>query len=211
MKKKGKRHPLLIFRQIYYPRRFSFLFVSLLFVGLYAFLYLGPKEITAPIPWPPSLDWLLLAVAVIAFIIFLFKLAAGRLPYVRCAERNIRIQTPFYPMFISYRRIKETRPNPFYEIFPKGKLKRNEQRVLDKVMGQTAIVVDMDGFPMSRALMRLWIPNLMFNPNGTGLVLWVEDWMTLNRELSDFKDRWRDQKMGRADSGQSLYSRLQQR
>ena len=46
----------------------------------------------------------------------------------------------------------------------------------------------------------------MFTPDNRALVLWVEDWMMLNRELSDFKDRWRERKW-EARKG-SLYSEV---
>ena len=40
--------------------------------------------------------------------------------------------------------------------------------------------------------MKFWMSRLMFTADNQALVFWVEDWMTLNRELSDFKDRWRE-------------------
>jgi hypothetical protein len=49
----------------------------------------------------------------------------------------------------------------------------------------------------------------MFTSDNRGLVLWVEDWMTLNRELGDFKDRWRDRKTGRDEGpAASLYGQI---
>ena len=49
----------------------------------------------------------------------------------------------------------------------------------------------------------------MFTADNRGLVLWVEDWMTLNRELNDFKDRWRERKLKRDESTPaSLYGQV---
>ena len=56
--------------------------------------------------------------------------------------------------------------------------------------------------------LKFWMTDLMFTPDGRGLVLWVEDWMTLNRELGDFKDRWRERNMKKEDEVMSPYMRI---
>ena len=206
----GKRHPLLLFRARYRRQRGLYFIVALALFGLYVLVKLLPPDIGQRFPWAADSDWILLLFGAIIFIIAVFRWIAGVIPYVQCSERNLKIQTPLYPIVISYKRVKETRPNPLFQIFPKEKLSRRDgQLVLNlKTAGQTAIVVDMTSWPMSLPWMKFWMSNLMFTPDGRGLVLWVEDWMTLNRELSDFKDRWRDRRLGRDESSASLYSQV---
>jgi hypothetical protein len=55
---------------------------------------------------------------------------------------------------------------------------------------------------MSMRGMRFWLGNLVFSSDNRALVLWVEDWMALNREISDYKDRWRERKKQARESGQ---------
>jgi hypothetical protein len=43
---------------------------------------------------------------------------------------------------------------------------------------------------------------LVFSSDNRALVLWVEDWMTLNREISDYKDRWRERERERKRQAQ---------
>jgi hypothetical protein len=207
--KKGKRHTLLLFRNKYRSDRALYFLVFLACVGLYLLLYLGPADLVARLPqWPPQFDWILLAIGAAAFMIFMFRMIASRIPFIQCTEKNFKVQTPLYPVVFSYRRVKETRPNALFEVFKKDKVSKQEARFLEKYSGQTAVIVEMDGFPMSLKWMKFWMTNLMFTPDGQGLVLWVQDWMTLNRELSDFKDKWRDRHMGKDQETLSPYARL---
>jgi hypothetical protein len=205
---KGKKHRLLIYNQVYRPRRTLYLIFALLFVGLYVLPYVLDTE-TASKLWPPQYDVVFLIVAVIAFLLFLFRLVAPRLAYVQCTERNLRIQTPLYPVVISYRRITTTRPNQWSKVFPPEKITRRQRRLLDKVLGESVLIVDVKGWPVSPGFLKLWMPEVMFSPDSVGLVLWVADWMTLNREIGDFKDRRREAQTGGKPSA-SLYGRMKQ-
>lgn len=210
MKQAGKRHTLLVFRKRYRDHRGLYFFVALMFFGLYVLINLLPLEVSRRFPWQGEFDWVLLAIGAVIFGVGLFRWIASEIPYVQCTEKNLKIQTPLYPIVISYRRVKETRPNPLFQIYHREKLTRGERNLVlaDKVGGQTAIVVDMVSWPMSLGWLKFWMTNLMFTPDNRGLVLWVEDWMTLNRELSDFKDRWRDRKMSHAEVSTSLYQQV---
>ena len=197
--KPGKRHSLLVFRRRYRHRRGLYFFVAFLFVAFYIALNLMPASFWERIPWGPDYDKILLVASAVVFVIAVFRLVASEIPYVQCTAQNLKIQTPLYPIVISYKRMKETRPNPLFQVFRRDQLSRIERRLVldDKVGGQTAIVIDMTSWPMSLAYLKFWLGNLMVTPDHRGLVLWVEDWMTLNRELGDFKDRWRDHQTGR--------------
>jgi hypothetical protein len=140
-------------------------------------------------------------------VIAIVRLIASRVPYIQCSERNVKIQTPFYPIVISYKRIQETRPNTQFHVFGEAKLSRGDMKTVlgDKVGGQTVLILEMNSWPMSLRWMRFWMGRLMLTPDDRALVLWVEDWMTLNRELSDYRDRWRERQR-RAREGQRTTS-----
>ncbi len=141
---------------------------------------------------------LLLAIAVVRFI-------ATRVPYVQVDDRYIKIRAPLYRVVFSYKRVQETRPNTLFHVFEKGGLSRGERKFVmdDKYGGQTAVIVEMNSWPMSVRSMRFWLGNLVFSSDNRALVLWVQDWMDLNREISDYKDRWRDRKKQARDGGQT--------
>jgi hypothetical protein len=197
--KTGKRHTLLLFRNKYRSHRALYLIVFLLCMGLYTFLYLVPDNLVALdvvnkiLPYA----WIALVAGSIAFIVFLFRMIASQIPYIQCFDNNFKIQTPLYPIVFSYRRVKETRPNALFEIFKKDKVSGREARFLEQYSGQMALIVELDGFPMPLNWLKFWMTNLMFTPDGRGIVVWVQDWMTLNREFGDFKDKWRDRRTGK--------------
>jgi hypothetical protein len=201
----GKKHPLLAYRIRYRRHRSLYFVVALAVLALYAAIYLMPAETWANVPWVRQLDWLLLLIGIVVLAFAIFRIIAGVIPYVQCGERNIKIQAPIYQVVFSYKRVHETRPNTLFHVLEKGGLSRGERKFVldDKYGGQTAVIVEMTSWPMSLRWMRFWLGNLVFSSDNRALVLWVEDWMTLNREISDCKDRWRERRRQAREGGQS--------
>ena len=200
----GKRHPLLAYRIGYRRHRGLYFVVALAVLALYAAIHLLPAETWANVPWVHQLDWLLLLIGIVVLVYAIFRIIAGAIPYVQCSERNIKIQAPIYQVVFSYKRVRETRPNTLFYAFEKGRLSRGERKFVldDKYGGQTALIAEMNSWPMGMRWMRFWLGNLVFSSDNRALVLWVEDWMALNREISDYKDRWRERKKQAREGGQ---------
>lgn len=199
----GKQHPLLVYRIRYQRQRGLYFIVAIALFALYAALHVLPSDTWANVPWILDLDWLLLLGGVVVLVIAIFRLIAATRPYVQCTERNITIRAPLYQVVFSYKRVRETRPNTLFHMFEKAKLSRGARNFVlsDQYGGHTAVIVEMNSWPMSVRVMRFWLGNLVFSPDNRALVLWVEDWMTLNRELSDYKDRWRERERKRKAQG----------
>jgi len=201
----GRKHPLLAFRLRYRRQRGLYFGVAFAVLALVAAVQLLPAETWVNVPWIHDLDWLLLLVGIVVLVMAVFRVIAASVPYVQCNERNIKIQGPLYQVVFSYKRVRETRPNTLFYVFDKGGLSRSERKFAldDKHGGQTAVIVEMSSWPMSMRWMRFWLGNLVFSSDNRALVLWVEDWMTLNREISDYKDRWRERRKQARAGGQS--------
>jgi hypothetical protein len=195
----GKKHPLLVYRIRYRQHRGLYFVVAIALFALYGALHLLPPETWAPVPWVNDLDWLLLPIGGVVLAIAIFRLLAASIPYVQCSERNIKIQAPLYQVVFSYKRVRESRPNTLFHMFEKSKLSRGARNFVlsDQYGGHTAVVIEMNSWPMSVRVMRFWLGNLVFAADSRALVLWVEDWMALNREISDYKDRWRERERER--------------
>ena len=207
----GKKHPLLAYRIRYRRHRGLYFVVAFALLALYAAIRLLPAETWINVPWVYDLDWLLLLGGIVVIGIAIFRLIAGAIPYVQCSERNIKVQAPLYQVVFSYKRVQETRPNTLAHAFEHANLSRRERQLVadPKYSGYTAILVDMNSWPMSLRSLRFWLGKLLFGSDRS-LVLWVEDWMALNRELSDYKDRWRtrqQQARGGTPSGR-LYNQV---
>lgn len=206
----GKKHPLLAYRIRYRRNRGLYFFVAAVVLAVFVASRLLPVETWNTEPWSNvwwvhdyDWVWLIIGIGVLAYAIF--RIIAGSIPYVQCSERNIKIQAPVYQVVFSYKRVHETRPNTLFHVFEKGGLTRGERKFVldDKYGGQTAVIVEVYNWPMSLRWMRFWLGNLVFSSDNRALVLWVEDWMGLNRELSDYKDRWRERKKQAREGGQS--------
>jgi len=192
----GKKHPLLVYRIRYRQHRGLYFMVAIALLALFVALQVLPPATWTLAPWIKSLEWVLLLVGAGLLIYAIFRLLAASIPYVQCSERNIKIQAPLYQVVFSYKRVRETHPNTLFHMFESAKLSRSARNFVrsEQYGGRTAIVIEMNSWPMSMRLMRFWLGNLMFAPDNRALVLWVEDWMGLNGELSDYKDRWRERK-----------------
>jgi len=189
---KATKFPLLIYQryhQVQRGRSVMWLFVGIVLAVVAAlFGFLGPNLVSGDV-W--LLFWAGMVIAVFGLIRFLFTLVLSRIPYVQCTPRTVKIQTPFMPVVFSYKRIENTRPNNIHDVFPPQKQKGERKKMLETLWGETAIVVDLKGYPVSKSLLRTMLGPYLLTPKGTGFVFLVKDWMALSRQLADYQEQWR--------------------
>lgn len=181
----GKRHPLLLYRRTMDRAGKLTLAIGLLLILLWGWV---AWKGSAYIP-PEKNAWLLIAaIASLAFTLFAFltRFAA----YVQAHRDHIRLITPFLQLRISYRRIRSARPVDFQQLFPPNRVRGNQRDFLQPFFGKTAIVLDLNGFPLSPRLLRLFLTGYMFSRQTPGLVLLVPDWMALSTELDTLHGVW---------------------
>jgi len=132
---------------------------------------------------------LALAPALIALVLLVYTFLARKLTWVQCRSNHLRIQTPFYPLVISYRRIKGVRPSVFKKIFNPRKEKKARLRWLRPYWGKTALVMDVSSYPFNKKWLRLWFSPYLLTPDhkDDGFVFLVDDWMVLSRQIDEFR------------------------
>ncbi|MBN1811002.1 MAG: hypothetical protein JXA14_04120 [Anaerolineae bacterium] len=182
-KKRGKRFRLLIYERMWRKWGLLSLLVALASVALWL---LAPRIRFLP----SSLRMLILVPALASFAIFAYTFMARRMAWVQCRPNHLRIQTPIYPLIISYARIKVARPTEFSHVFDPSKEKPARRNWLRPYWGMTTVVVEISQFPIKKEWLRLWFSSYMFSPEATGFVFLVDDWMTLSRQLDDFRNNW---------------------
>ncbi len=178
-KKRSKRFPLLIYAQI--GRRWTWL--GLLLAAASIVLWLLSPRLLGPTP----MRHLALFPVLAGGVIFLYGLAARKMAYVQCFPTKIRIQTPVYPLIISYRRVASTRPTQLNHIFDPTREKAARRTWPIRYWAKTAVILELNGFPVSERWLRLWFNRYLFWPGGTGFVLLVEDWLSLSQQLDSFQ------------------------
>ncbi len=182
-KKRGKRFRLLIYERMWQKWGLLSLLVALASGVLWL---LAPRIQFLPSP----LRMLILVPTLASLAIFAYAFIARRMAWVQCQQGHLRIQTPIYPLAISYARFKVVRPSEFGHIFDPSKEKPGRREWLRPYWGRTAVVVEISQYPIRKEWLRLWFNRYMFSPEVTGFVFLVDDWMTLSRQLHDFRNDW---------------------
>lgn len=179
----GKRIRLLIYGRMWQRWATSCILIVPASVVLWWFV---PR---IPIIYEPFRA-LALVPALVSLVILAYAYLARRLAWVQCRPNHLCIQTPFYPLVISYGRIKTVRPNTFNQVFSPRKEKEARRRWLRPYWGKTTVVVELSKYPVSRTWLRLWFSPYLLTPDGAGFVFVVEDWMALSRQLDEFRTAW---------------------
>ncbi len=188
----GDRFRLLIYREAIGRYRLPAFLLSVMLLGLWAL------RGRLPLAWPPieRAPWLL-AGGLTSSLAFLFLWLAPGLAYVQPRRDHLRVQTPFYRMKVSYRRVHNTRPVDVGRMFPPSSIRGSDRALLRRLYGKTALGVDLRGLPLSRLVLRLFFHRLLFAADTEGLVLIVDKWMPLSNQLSSLIDAWRSAQQSR--------------
>lgn len=180
----GKRHPLLMYRRSL-DRLWPSIFLSgaiLLVSGIYVrYAQTSIEKTEAP--------WLIISGALLLILSFFFvflRYAA----YAQSRSDHLRFVTPFFQMRISYRRIRSSHPAEMQALFPPQRISGSLRSFLEPFYGQTAVVLELNGYPMPKPLLRLFLTSAMFHPQIEGLVLLVPDWVAFSSELDTLRSEW---------------------
>ena len=133
---------------------------------------------------------LALVPALVALILLVLTFLSRRRAWVLCLPNHLRIQTPIYPLVISYGRIKQVLPQPFSQVFNPAEEKAARRSWLQPYWGKTALVVQISKYPVRRAWLRLWFNTYLLSSDTPGFIFLVEDWMGLSRQIDDFRTAW---------------------
>jgi len=179
----GKRFRLLLYERMWQRWAWPCILTVPASIALWWF---APKiRIIYPPLYPLTLFPALAALAILAYTYL-----ARRTAWVQCRAGNLRIQTPFYPLVVSYRRIKRVHPSTFASVFNPAQEKPARRQWLQPYWSHTVVVVELSNYPVHKAWLKLWFSPYMLNPDVPGFVFVVEDWMALSRQLDEFRTAW---------------------
>jgi hypothetical protein len=192
-----RRHRLLLYQAWLHRYRAPALTLALLLGGLWFPVRYGF------IPWPPpsASPWLF-AGGITAFASWLVLVVSPTMAYVQVLEDRLRVQTPFLRLYISFRRIHNTRPIQIRKMFPPASLSQRERQWLKPFYGATGLVVELQGWPLNPRLLRLFLNRFMFTNDQSGFLLVVEDWMAVSNQLHSRLDDQRDREETRTRGAQ---------
>jgi hypothetical protein len=183
MARAGHRYPLLVYRHV--VSRW-WLAIILMGVGLLALAY-GEKYIE---PMGQFIKWrwqLFAAVGGLTIMVGIFFWSIRYFAYIRPYPTYLKLVTPFMRINISYKRITKTTATEMRYLFTSKGLSGSARDILEDLARKTAVVIDLTGYPLAPAVLRLFLYRFFFKDKTPHIVILVEDWMGFSAELESMR------------------------
>ena len=181
------RHPLLLYAYIIDRWWRLLLWIGILCLLLTAALLFLPHGLTQAYDRRTLL--ILGGAGGLALISAIFLITIRKYAYVQPFEDHLRIVTPFLRLKISYRRIRQATSTEIRHLFATGR-NRRLNRTMGKLASLTVIVLDLNGLPLPRAVLRFFLSPLFFPDKTPRIALLVRDWISLSTELESCRTAW---------------------
>jgi hypothetical protein len=194
MSRNGHRHRLVLYTQTL-NRWWKFtLMIGIILLVLA--ICMGALPIQLPAYLSISVSdltvWIISGAGVYAIMLSLFLITIRKLAYVQPLKTHLRLVTPFLQFNISYRRIRHASSVEMQHLFPIKKYKGWQQQLLWPLAGQTAIVLEMQGWPLPRRVLSQFLSPFFFPDKSSRLALLVPKWMDFSTEMESFRSTWFD-------------------
>jgi hypothetical protein len=88
---------------------------------------------------------------------------------------------------ISYKRIKRTTATEMRYLFPFKSMSWWVREIFSPLASKTALVIDLSSYPISAAVLRLFLYRFFFKDKTPHLVILVEEWMRFSSELESMR------------------------
>ena len=182
MARAGRKYPLVVYRHMlnrWWPALITMGF------GMFALAYsayLDPMSQFLPWHWQE-----LVAVGILAILVGLFFWTIRHIAYVQALPGHLKLVTPFMRINISYRRFKKTTTTEMGYLFPRKSLSWWMQEIVAPLAHKTAMVIDLNGYPVPAQMLRLFLARFFFRDKTPHLVILVEDWMRFSAELESMR------------------------
>jgi hypothetical protein len=134
--------------------------------------------------------WAVVGAGGYAVLLSIFLLTIAKSAYVQPCPTYLRLITPFLRMNISYRRIRQASSVEMKHLFPINKYKGWRWRLARPLAGKTAIVLEMQGWPIPHWVLTLFLSPFFFPDKSSRLALLVPKWMDFSMEMESFRSTW---------------------
>ncbi len=203
MARAGHKYPLVVYRHMlnrWWPAMIA------IGLGMFALAY---SEYIAPLgkflPW----RWQLFAgIGGLAILIGVFFWIIRYFAYVQPLRNYLKLVTPFMRLNISYKRFKKTTATEMRYIFAYKSMSGWVRDIFSPLANKTALVIDLNGYPISPVLLRLFLSRFFFKDKTPHLVILVQDWMRFSSELESMRSGIDPNPPAQKRSKNSILSRL---
>jgi hypothetical protein len=179
MAKSGHRFPLVVYTHMINRWWPAILTIGLALFGLSWAVYSWGFE-----QW----RWLTFSsIGGLFLFLGLLLLAIRKSAYVKPYSDHLRLVTPFLHLNISYKRFRRASSSNMGALFPPKSVSNWQADIIRPLAKMTALVIELNGYPMSRSMLRLFLSPLFFKDNTPHFVILVDDWMKLSSELESMR------------------------
>jgi hypothetical protein len=206
MARAGHKYPLIIYRHMlnrWWP--------ALIAIGLGMFAlayseYIDPLGKLLLWRWqlPAALGGLAILIGAFFWIIRYFA-------YVQPFPNYLKFVTPFIQINISYKRFKKTTATEMRYLFAYKSMSGWVRDIFSPLANKTALVIDLNGYPISPVLLRLFLSRFFFKDKTPHFVILVEDWMRFSSELDSMRSGIDPKPPSQKRSKNSILSKLPQK
>lgn len=186
--KPGKKH-----RIIFITHSMNRIWRNLLFAEIIIWIVWWAAPYSGSFFEPPN-DRYLEYAGYVFLGLFLLAFLLRRRAFVQARESDVLLQVPFFRLKIPYKDVVNVRMASFREIFRDIDLNWASRRFLKPYFKETVATLHLRRFPIASGLLRVFIPNYLFLPRGTGLLLLIKDYIGFNTELDSRLNLFRDQR-----------------
>jgi len=178
---KTQRFPLLVYEgqweAVLWP-------AILVLLGCVAMFLWNPPALR-----PYGFVWLIAAVLVVALLAY--RWWAKRQSYVEVREEDFVVRVPFGQLVVPLGQVRISRPTVLHQHFHREDMEKRGMGPIRPYLGHSAIVVELKEWPCPPEWIRRRLGPYFVAADCEGLVLVVEDWLTLHRRLDVAVEAWR--------------------
>ncbi len=178
-KKGGRRYPLVVYTHMISRWWTAVFAIGVALIGLAWAVYLWKMD-----QW----RWLTLAsLGGLHLFLGLLMWLMRKSAYVQPFRDHLRLATPFLRLNISYKRIRRASSANMGALFPPNTVSNWRAEIIQPIARMTAIVIELNGFPMSQSTLKLFLSPLFFKDKTPHFVILVDDWMKFSSELESMR------------------------
>jgi len=206
MARAGHKYPLIVYRHMlnrWWPAMIA------MGLGMFALAYSEYIKPLGPfLPWrwqePAGVGGLAIMVGIFFWVIRYFA-------YVQPFPNHLKLVTPFMRINISYKCIRKTTPTEMRYIFSYKSMSGWVREIFSPLANKTTLVIDLNGYPISPILLRLFLYRFFFKDKTPHLVILVKDWMRFSSELERMRSGIDPNPPAQKRTKSSILSRLPQK
>ncbi|NLE43350.1 MAG: hypothetical protein GX620_01410 [Chloroflexi bacterium] len=116
---------------------------------------------------------------------------------MQCRPVHLYVRALIMSLIIPYSRMQLARPRMLGQAVAHERQRAVHRGWLNPFWIKTTVAIALSDLPMPDIQLRLGFSPYLFNTQDKELILRVEDWVDLSRQLLDFRGRWQAQRRRR--------------